>query len=61
MENVYKKIDFDKNPFADSSESFLYWRTAITKPLVDNLIPGDILDAGGGFGFLEDSVKEDFT
>ena len=60
LENVYKKIDFDKNPFADSSESFLYWRTAITKPLVDNLIPGDILDAGGGFGFFRRFSKGRF-
>lgn len=52
LENVYKKINFEKNPFEISNESYLYLRTAVTKPLVENLIEGTVLDAGGGFGFF---------
>jgi len=60
LENVYKKIDFKKNPFAESEKWYIYWRTAITKPLVENLIPGSILDAGGGFGFFRRFTKGRF-
>lgn len=52
LENVYKKINFEKTPFEVSGKSYVYLRTAVTKPLVENLISGSVLDAGGGFGFF---------
>ncbi len=60
LESVYKKTDWAKNPFGAPEKWYVYWRTAVAKPLVENLIPGSVLDAGGGFGFFRRFTKGHF-
>jgi len=57
LEILYKKQNFQSKPFHMSTGEYDYIRTAVMKPAIENLTPGNVLDVGGGFGYFRNFTK----
>ena len=51
LEELYSKFNFNRDPWG-YSKTYLDWnRDKIHRPVYENLQSGNVLDAGGGYGF----------
>ena len=52
LDNLYAQFDFSKNPWGYGQAYIEYTRNAVQAPIGRNLAPGNVVDAGSGYGFF---------
>jgi len=51
LEELYSKFNFSRDPWGYSKDYLDWNRDKIHRPVYENLQPGNVLDAGGGYGY----------